>query len=645
MKSTFRAAMVAGGLAAATLSLTAPEPARAHGFGDFRKVSRHSLLRCVKSYLTELQIGHSSDNESSFQDPNTLEEKVLNYAAVNSGLELLARQDCVPTLHLTAGDHTIPGPFYQASAEVPELGAPGVGDILIYNAMGLDANGIGNHEFDGTIDEFAVLLDRARYPFLAANLDFGNVTLGAGVPAIGIGPDARWCGLSRGKVTKSCWTVAGGQKVGLIGRAPADFFNVIQDPANTLGGLDFVGGRDPATNQPLVSAVGQVLEQVELLERQRVERIILLDHAQDFTGDPLSAAALRGIDIVIAAGSTGFMAQPAPNGPFSRLRDGDAPEADYPTVRKDSEGNTVVVVNSDQLYRYEGNLRVRFDHRGRIAGVDKKVTGPVATTHASVQLLEHEVGRRLAPPHGVRKIYDALQATPLIQAAFEVVGQTNFALNGQREDVRSRETNLGRIAADSTLWFAGQSVPGVDVALKNGGGIRDTILGPSIIRLTVQAALAFDNQLGILELTGEQLIAAMENAVSRVPALDGRFPQIAGMTLAYDASQPALEGLAAVTTPSRVQSLVVTRADGTTDVLVAAGVAQGDLSRTFVMATNSFLVTGGDGYTALAAGTPILTTTTGEQQILADYIAGPLAGVVNEPDPSIAPRVVRLDTP
>ena len=100
-----------------------------------------------------LQILHSSDNESNFVDANTLEEKVIFYAALQRGLEMLLDDKDAYTLHLTAGDHTIPGPFYQASVEVPYLGKPGLADILMFNAMGLDANGIGNHEFDGGIDE------------------------------------------------------------------------------------------------------------------------------------------------------------------------------------------------------------------------------------------------------------------------------------------------------------------------------------------------------------------------------------------------------------------------------------------------------------------------------------------------------------
>lgn len=595
--------------------------------------------RCHRNAKRKLQILHSSDNESSFQDPNTLEEKLINYAAIAAGLQDFAGQRCIPSMHVTVGDHTIPGPFYQAGAETG-FGEPGLPDIAMYNAMKLKANGMGNHEFDGGIDEFANMLQIADYPFLAVNLDFTNVMVGPTAAPIQIGNDGSRCSRNAGKVLKSCWLQVGSHRIGLIGRAPADFFNVIEDPVNTLPGLDFFGGRD-AQNQPRVSAVTQVLEQVALLERKGINKIFLLDHAQDFTGDPLSAQLLRGIDVIVAAGTTGFMARATARGPFNLLRPEDTPEADYPTVRTDSEGKRVLVINSDQQYRYVGNLIVTWNRRGEITKVDGR-SGPVATTADAITALSKVINDVVDPKRRLVRIFRELQSTPTIQNAFTVVGSTTFPLNGNRADVRSRETNLGRVAADSTLWFARQTNPGVDVALKNGGGIRDTITGPSVTRLTIGAALAFDNRLSILELTGAQLLAAMENSVSRVPALDGRFPQIAGMTLEFDPSRPGIQGLATVTTPSRVRRLVITRADGSTDVLVDGFAVQGSLSRTFILATNSFLTTGGDGYAAFAAATQLALTTVGEQEILERYITTALGGTVMEADPSATPRVVAV---
>jgi 5'-nucleotidase len=148
-----------------------------------------------------------------------------------------------------------------------------------------------------------------------------------------------------------------------------------------------------------------------------------------------------------------------------------------------------------------------------------------------------------------------------------------------------------------------------------------------------------------VELTGGQLLAAMENAVSRIPAADGRFPQVAGMALECDPAKSGLQGLASVTTPSRIRSLAVTRADGSTDLLVNNFVAQGDLSRTFVMATNSFLATGSDGYASIAAGKGLAVTQSGEQQILEDYIQDALGGVVNVADPPPMARVQQTVAP
>jgi len=106
-----------------------------------------------------LQILHSSDQESSFQDPNTLEEKIIYYSALVQGLQQLAAQEHIPSLHLTAGDHTIPGPFYLASTEIPAYNQSGLGDIAIYNAFPNLANGMGNHEVslcDATVHFFTM---------------------------------------------------------------------------------------------------------------------------------------------------------------------------------------------------------------------------------------------------------------------------------------------------------------------------------------------------------------------------------------------------------------------------------------------------------------------------------------------------------
>ena len=139
----------------------------------------------------KLQLLHSSDNESSFQDPNTLEPKILHYGAALEGLRgwphkrvwLVSTWPWVIT-HCQVR-FTRPPPKWMA------WGVPGLADIAFDNAMGLLANGMGNHEFDGGINDFARMLDSAVYPFLAVNLDFSQVQLEDGAPPIEIGEDWR----------------------------------------------------------------------------------------------------------------------------------------------------------------------------------------------------------------------------------------------------------------------------------------------------------------------------------------------------------------------------------------------------------------------------------------------------------------------
>ncbi|MEM6431748.1 MAG: hypothetical protein AAF708_21105, partial [Deinococcota bacterium] len=148
-----------------------------------------------------LQVVHSSDNESAFQDPNTLEERIVHYAAIIEGLRALEAN----TVYLTAGDHTLPGPFYEAASEVESLSANGLADIAFFNATGLTANGIGNHEFDGGLDDFARMLAAADYPFLSVNLDFSNAQVSDGIPAIELGEDGASVADNAGKVARSSY--------------------------------------------------------------------------------------------------------------------------------------------------------------------------------------------------------------------------------------------------------------------------------------------------------------------------------------------------------------------------------------------------------------------------------------------------------
>jgi len=137
--------------------------------------------------------------------------------------------------------------------------------------------------------------------------------------------------------------------------------------------------------------------------------------------------------------------------------------------------------------------------------------------------------------------------------------------------VRTGETNLGDFVADVMRQTAG-----AEAALINGGTIRTSIPQGKITVKDIYAVLPFDNYLVAISLTGAQVKAALEHGVARLEEPVGSFPQVSGLTFTYSRSAPAGD---------RVKD-------------IAVGGRPLEPQREYVVATNDYLVAGGDGYTA-----------------------------------------------
>lgn len=105
-------------------------------------------------------------------------------------------------------------------------------------------------------------------------------------------------------------------------------------------------------------------------------------------------------------------------------------------------------------------------------------------------------------------------------------------LDGRFASIRSKETNLGNLVADIMLDAAGDG----DFALLNSGTLRSDRIhpkGPFKMRDLV-TILPYMESILVLNITGKQVHRALENGVSQYPKLEGRFPQVAGITFAFD---------------------------------------------------------------------------------------------------------------
>jgi len=213
-----------------------------------------------------------------------------------------------------------------------------------------------------------------------------------------------------------------------------------------------------------------------------------------------------------------------------------------------------------------------------------------------------------------------------------VIGSSEVDLDGRRSPgVRTMETNEGNLIADALRWQAAQAAgdfgaPVPDVALQNGGGIRNNTIIPAgdITLLDTFGMVPFPNFVTIVpDIPPTQFKEIMENAVSRVEFVDGRFAQISGFTMVYDPAGTAqvLDGDGNVVVPgTRVQEIEL---DDGTVIVTGGAVVSGD---SIDIATIDFLARGGDQYPY--RGAPFTNIGFTYQQALANYITDGLGGTI-----------------
>lgn len=207
----------------------------------------------------------------------------------------------------------------------------------------------------------------------------------------------------------------------------------------------------------------------------------------------------------------------------------------------------------------------------------------------------------------------------------KVFAKTEILLNGERDPGnRTQETNLGDFAADAILWAARQArgEDAVDVALTNGGGIRASIEAGDITMNHMKTVFPFGNAVATIDLTGAELLEALEAATCSTPTAIGAFPQVAGISFTIDISVPYENGeqypdstyYAPAKPGSRVKDVTVN------------GEAL-DLAETYTLATNDFTAAGGDTY-GVFIGKPVYDTSVALEDALVNYTRDVLNGVV-----------------
>jgi len=161
------------------------------------------------------------------------------------------------------------------------------------------------------------------------------------------------------------------------------------------------------------------------------------------------------------------------------------------------------------------------------------------------------------------------------------------------DGVREEENPLGNLVADSMLWHT--EYLGADFALQNGGGIRADLPEGRVTERMIYETLPFDSTVVVLTLDGKSVQSLFEY-MATISSGQGAFPQVS-------------EG---------VSMIIDTSGKQCTQVMINGKPL--DTSRTYKIATNSYLAAGGDGYRILLKAIDAYDSSMFQRDVLIEYI-------------------------
>lgn len=471
-------------------------------------------------------------------------------------------------LRLHAGD-AITGTPYFSEFE-------GEADAALMNHFCFDAYVLGNHEFDHGDAGLARFLEFLGQGDCPPDVLAANVVPGPGSP------------LRDHPLKPYALYDFDGRTVAVIGLNIAHKTRLSSNP-------------DPETR--FLDEVDTAQRTIDELTQQGIDKIVLLTHYQYYNDREL-AGELRGVDVIVGGDSHTLLGRPE----LKAL--GFDPEGPYPTRVKSWAGEPVCIVQAWDYSRALGQLTVEFDRNGRVTGCDGRPVFPLDPkmtyestpgTWLPLNVKDRQTVRdSVADMPEVRWVDADPYALAVLAPYREELAGLQEAVIGELADTlcQVRLPGGADCASDGHLpqgspvvTLVAQSflraVPEADIALQNAGGVRTHLYRGNVSRADLQKLLPFDNTLVTLELTGEELDRALEQAVDYALSSTGSaggYPYGAGIRFRVDSDGDIGQ---------RVSALEVNpQLAGDWQPVVA--------DRRYRLVVNSFIAEGGDGYRLLA---------------------------------------------
>ena len=508
-------------------------------------------------------------------DVHTYIDGDISYDTI-AGVKAYLQTQYENVLLVDAGDH----------AQGTAYGSMDKGKTIIdlMNAAGYDLATLGNHEFDyGQEGRINITDSWAKYPYVSCNF----YKMADGV---------------RGENVLDSYKIfeVSGQKIAIVGVTTPETYTkstpaYFQDEnGNYIYGI--AGGTDGT------ALYADVQKAIDEAKAAGATMVIGLGHlGDDLASQPWTSAEL----IANVSGLSAFI-------------DGHSHSLMEDITVKDKDGKDVVLTQTGQYFSKIGMMIIDAE------------TGAITTKLLGA---DNEIVTSATPDEAVKAIKDKWIAD--IDAALgEKIGSTELTLDNYDADgnrlVRKQGTNTGAFAADALYYLFDDMGLDVDIAVMNGGGVRNKAITGDITYKTCKDIHTFGNVACLQTITGQQLLDALEWGARGTPVEQiGGFLHAAGITYEIDTSiastvQMDANGVwtGAPTGEYRVKNVKVY--DKTTGEYVPL-----DLEAKYNLAGYNYTLRDlGDGFAMFDGAVNVLDYVMEDYMVLANYVKGFADGVV-----------------
>ena len=447
--------------------------------------------------------------------------------------------------------------------------------IDIMNVMGYDVAIPGNHEFDYGMDRFLELAGKAEFPYISCNFN------------------------KEGELVFEPWLMKeiGGVKIAFVGvttpytlrsSTPRYFMD---DSGNYIYGF-----LQDETGEGVYNAVQ---ESVDAARAEGADYVIVMGHM----GNETECAPWMYSDVISHCSG------------IDAWLDGHSHDTEQ-VVMQDKDGKDVVRSACGTKLAHIGALHITRD--GKISSELYSWSSSVAAPKL--------LGIENAAAEAVSTASDELNvklAEVVANSTVDLIINDPVAKTDDGKAVRiirRAETNLGDLCADAYLDQSGEA----DIAFVNGGGIRVPINKGDITLNDILKVHPFGNSLTVIEVTGQQVLDALEWSVHALPGEFGGFDHVAGLTFEYDAT---IDSPCVQDEKGFFDHVDETMERRVRNVLVAGEPI--DPEAVYKVASHDYqLLNNGDGYTMFDGARVLQESVKLDNQVLIDYITGTLGGSV-----------------